>query len=190
VARSSEQTKQRIFDAATAEFTAHGVAGARVDRIAAAADANKQLIYAYFGSKRELFEGVVSEHVARFIHEVPFDADDMPTWAGRMYDFFLAHPEVPQLGAWHTLEPKESQQRIPIIERAIRERTRQIRRAQAEGRISSRVPPAELLAIANAIAGAWNTGPPERSPKRGVGAAERMRRRDAIVESVRTLVEP
>jgi AcrR family transcriptional regulator len=190
MARDSEETRRRIFDAATAEFTAHGEAGARVDRIAAAARANKQLIYAYFGNKRELFDAVVSEHVARVIHEVPFDPSDLPAWAGRLHAFFVAHPEVAQLGAWHTLEPKETQHRIPIIERAIRERTRLIKEAQAEGTVSARLPPAELLAIVNAIAGTWNTGPPERSPRKGVGAAELARRRGAVVEAVRSLVEP
>ncbi len=188
--RSAEQTKKRIFDAATAEFTAHGVAGARIDRIATAANANKQLIYAHFGSKRALFEAVVSEHVARFIEDVPFDAEDMPTWAGEMFDFFVAHPEVPQLAAWHALEPQESQHRIPIIERAIRDRTRQIAAGQAAGSVATRIPAAELLAIANAIVGSWNTGPPERNPRRGVGPAERARRRAAVVEAVRVLVAP
>ena len=187
--RSAEQTRQRIFDAATAEFTRHGIAGARVDRIAVAAKANKQLIYAHFGGKRQLFEAVVSEHVARFIHDVPFDASDMPTWAGQMFEFFVAHPHVPQLGAWHALEPKESQHRIPIIERAIKDRTRQIKLAQDAKRISARLPPAELLAVANAIAGSWNTGPPERNPKRGVGAAAIARRRAAVMDAVRRLVE-
>ena len=53
--RDAEATKARIFEAATAEFAAHGIAGARVDRIAQNAKANKQLIYAYFGDKQKLF---------------------------------------------------------------------------------------------------------------------------------------
>lgn len=190
MARSAEQTRQRIFDAATAEFTAHGVAGGRVDRIAARAKANKQLIYAYFGSKQELFEAVVSKQVARFIQEVPFDPYDMPGWAGAAFDFFASHPEVPQLGSWHALEPAERQHRIPIIEKAIRERNRLIGYAQAEGKVSPRLPPAELLAVVNAIVGTWNTGPPERSPRGGAGRAELARRRAAAVEAVRVLVEP
>ena len=101
MARDSQDTKRRIFEAATAEFTAHGIAGARVDRIAAAAGANKQLLYAYFGNKRKLFEAVVADHVERFMETVPFDATDLPCWAGDVFDFFVAHPEVWQLGAWH-----------------------------------------------------------------------------------------
>jgi AcrR family transcriptional regulator len=48
-------TRQRILDAATTEFAAHGLAGARVDEIAARANANKRMLYAYFGGKEELW---------------------------------------------------------------------------------------------------------------------------------------
>lgn len=190
MARNAEQTKQRIFDAATAEFSAHGVAGARVDRIAAAAKANKQLIYAHFGSKRGLFEAVVSEQVTRLVHDVPFDAYDLPNWAGKTFDFLIADAAVNRLVTWHALEPEESQHRIPIIDREIRKRIRQIKQAQAKQHISTRLPATELLAIANAIAATWSTGVPERSPRRGVGAAELARRRAAVVEAVRVLVAP
>src|SRR5689334_11886003 len=44
--RSAVDTRARILAAATAEFAERGLAGGRVDRIAAAADANKERIYA------------------------------------------------------------------------------------------------------------------------------------------------
>jgi AcrR family transcriptional regulator len=55
----AEATRARILDAALAEFAAHGLAGARVDEIAARADANKRMLYAYFGSKEELWLAVL-----------------------------------------------------------------------------------------------------------------------------------
>ena len=48
-------TRARILAAAIAEFAAHGLAGARVDDIAARAHANKRMLYAYFGGKEELW---------------------------------------------------------------------------------------------------------------------------------------
>lgn len=48
-------TRQRILDAALGEFAAKGLAGARVDEIAARAGANKRMLYAHFGSKEELW---------------------------------------------------------------------------------------------------------------------------------------
>lgn len=54
----SAESKRRILDAASEEFAQCGFAGARVDRIAKNAKANKQLIYRYFGNKHELYEAV------------------------------------------------------------------------------------------------------------------------------------
>ena len=42
--RDPERTRARILDAARAEFAAHGLGGARVDRIASQADANKRML--------------------------------------------------------------------------------------------------------------------------------------------------
>ncbi|MDH3290336.1 MAG: TetR/AcrR family transcriptional regulator [Gemmatimonadota bacterium] len=49
-------TRERIEIAAVAEFANHGFHGARVHRIAGQAGVNKQLLYYYFGSKRQLYE--------------------------------------------------------------------------------------------------------------------------------------
>ena len=54
--RDADATRARILDAAVAEFSARGLAGARIDRIAEAAAANKRMIYVHFGSKDGLFD--------------------------------------------------------------------------------------------------------------------------------------
>jgi AcrR family transcriptional regulator len=54
--RESAATRRRLIEAARVEFAARGSAGARIDRIAAAAKANKAQIYRYFGSKEQLFD--------------------------------------------------------------------------------------------------------------------------------------
>ena len=59
--RDSEATRRRILGAAKAEFAAHGLGGARVDEIAERAEANKRMIYHYFGSKEDLFQAVIEE---------------------------------------------------------------------------------------------------------------------------------
>ena len=61
----AEATRQRILDAALAEFAANGLAGARVDEIAARAGANKRMLYAYFGSKEDLWLTVLEAAYAR-----------------------------------------------------------------------------------------------------------------------------
>jgi TetR/AcrR family transcriptional regulator len=51
----STESRARILDAALSEFSAYGLAGARTDRIAAAAGVNKALLYYYFESKESLY---------------------------------------------------------------------------------------------------------------------------------------
>ena len=57
--RDPERTRARILTAATGEFAHYGLGGARIDRIAAAADTNKRMLYYYFGNKEDLFLAVL-----------------------------------------------------------------------------------------------------------------------------------
>jgi len=57
--------RDRILSAAEAEFAAHGFAGARVERIAAAAGVNKQLLFHYFESKAGLHKAVAEAVTGR-----------------------------------------------------------------------------------------------------------------------------
>jgi AcrR family transcriptional regulator len=57
--RDPVATQARILAAAKAEFAKKGLAGARVDEIAARAKINKRMIYHYFQSKEDLFLAVL-----------------------------------------------------------------------------------------------------------------------------------
>ncbi len=57
--RNPAATRQRLLSAARREFAARGLAGARVDEIAARAGVNKQLVYHYFGDKDALYLAVL-----------------------------------------------------------------------------------------------------------------------------------
>ncbi|WP_030240424.1 TetR family transcriptional regulator [Streptomyces sp. NRRL S-350] len=104
MAYDSTATKERILAAATAEFAAHGVAGARVDRIAAQAEANKRAIYDYFGDKRRLFAAVLERLMADLAQAVPPGDEDLPAYAERLFDYHRAHPEALRLLMWEALE--------------------------------------------------------------------------------------
>ena len=93
-----------LLDAAAAEFARHGIAGARVDRIAAEAPANKAQIYTWFDSKDGLFDAVFREHLDLIVELVPFDAHDLPGYATRLYDAYLRRPEVVLLAVRARLE--------------------------------------------------------------------------------------
>ena len=57
--RDPERTRAAILAAATQEFTANGLTGARVDAIANRARVNKRMIYHYFGDKEGLYLAVL-----------------------------------------------------------------------------------------------------------------------------------
>jgi AcrR family transcriptional regulator len=59
-----EQTRQDILEAASAEFAEHGLAGARVDAIAARTRTTKRMIYYYFTSKEGLYLAVLERAYA------------------------------------------------------------------------------------------------------------------------------
>ena len=102
--RDGSATRRRLLNAAAAEFSRYGIAGARVDRIAAAAGANKAQIYAWYSSKDGLFDAVFVEHLKLIVDLVPFDADDLPGYAVRLYDAYLDRPEIVRLAVWARLE--------------------------------------------------------------------------------------
>jgi AcrR family transcriptional regulator len=99
-ARDPERTRAAILAAATAEFTAKGLTGARVDAIAKSAGANKRMIYHYFGDKDGLYLAVLeATYAAIRTAELELHLGDRDpvegmrelvrfTWA-----YFIAHPE-------------------------------------------------------------------------------------------------
>lgn len=99
-ARDPERTRTSILEAATREFARHGLGGARVDRIATRARANKRMLYYYFGDKDALFRAVLEHAYARIrTAEQALRLLDVPPAEGvrRLVEFtwhyYLAHPE-------------------------------------------------------------------------------------------------
>lgn len=103
-------TRARILAAATAEFAQHGFGGARVERIARRADANKRMLYYYFGSKDELFLAVLEEayaHIRSAEHDLDLEHADPREALKRLVEFtwtyYLEHPEFMALLATENL---------------------------------------------------------------------------------------
>jgi AcrR family transcriptional regulator len=74
-----ERTKANILDVAAAEFGEKGLAGARIDEIAALTQTSKRMIYYYFGSKEGLYLAVLEESY-RKVREIESELhlDDLP----------------------------------------------------------------------------------------------------------------
>ncbi|WP_190129542.1 TetR family transcriptional regulator [Streptomyces mashuensis] len=181
--RDPEATKARIFEAATAEFAAHGIAGARIDRIAQAARANKQLIYAYFGNKAELFSQVMEARLMELAAANPVDADDPVGWIDRLMDYHRTHPEVIRLVYWEGLEYGSGG--IPHEDERQQHYDRKIAafaKAQEEGTLDSAIPAPDLLFLMIAMA-SWPIVQPHMM-RIIVGTEEKDRER--LHASVRT----
>ncbi|MEU6375777.1 TetR family transcriptional regulator [Streptomyces sp. NPDC046909] len=93
----SDATRARIFDAAVAEFAAVGIGGARVERIAERAKANKSLIYRYFGGKEQLFAAVLMSELEQLAASVSIDPDRVSEYVGELFDYHVAHPNLIRL---------------------------------------------------------------------------------------------
>lgn len=179
--RDPDAKRQQLLDAGLAEFAAHGIAGARMDRIAQRAGCSAGLVYTYFGGKDALFEAVFAEIVARTVADIPITPDDLPAYAGRLFDSHEAHPELVRLVAWYQLERSAP---VPVVLRANKAKADAIRAAQRSGAVSDRIDADVLLGMVFTLSGLWATGAPASN------AAARARRRAAVVTAVRRLVEP
>jgi TetR/AcrR family transcriptional regulator len=93
-------TRQKILDAALAEFARYGLGGARVDRIAQRAGANKRMLYYYFGDKEGLFLAALEnryEHIRSAEQALDLEHRDPREALKRLVEFtwryYLEHPE-------------------------------------------------------------------------------------------------
>lgn len=107
------QSAGRILAAAEEIFAAHGLAGARTERIAAQADVNKALLYYYFGSKRNLYRAVLRHLLDQLTHRVvsgePASASPRERLAGFVegyFDFLASHPNYLRLIQREVMESK------------------------------------------------------------------------------------
>ena len=183
--RNAEASKERILGAAMAEFSAYGMAGARVDRIAGTARCNKNLIYIYFESKEKLFSTVLEKHLARAYEEIPFTPDDLPGYAARLFDFSLAHPDLMRLLVWSGLERKTGD---PAEHNEKRDaKISAITKAQRAGELSGAFPPRFVLIAVMSIATAWSAASPFGSMIDPDAVKRSAALRKHIAEAVRIL---
>jgi AcrR family transcriptional regulator len=98
--RDPARNQERILGAATEEFSRFGLGGARVDRIAARAGANKRMLYYYYGNKEALFLAVLESryaHIRRAEQGLRLGdldpAEGMRRLIAFTWSYYLKHPE-------------------------------------------------------------------------------------------------
>jgi AcrR family transcriptional regulator len=99
-----ERTMADILEVATAEFAAKGLAGARIDEIAALTRTSKRMIYYYFESKEGLYVHVLEAAYARIrriesdLHLENLEPERaLRTLVAFTYDYQLANPDFIRL---------------------------------------------------------------------------------------------
>ena len=187
-----EATRQRIMDAATAEFARHGIAGARVDRIAAAAATNKAQLYAYFGSKDQLFDIVFLASMERIMQVVPISADDLADWAVRLYDEYLERPDLIRLATWARLE-RQPTGHLMGDDRIDDPKLAAIASAQETGTISDLAggaDPFDVMAMVIAMSMAWSPVSNVYAATADEPDAVHQQRRALLRETVRRAFTP
>jgi AcrR family transcriptional regulator len=120
--RDAERTRTEILDVATEEFSDRGLAGARVDEIAAKTRTTKRMLYYYFGSKQGLYLAVLERayHGIRAL-EQGLDVEDLhPTAALRAltdltFDHHEAHPDFIRLVSIENIHHAENLRTSPIL---------------------------------------------------------------------------
>ncbi|MDT7697169.1 MAG: hypothetical protein QOI75_6536 [Pseudonocardiales bacterium] len=179
----SAATRARLLEAAFTEFSERGLAGARVERIAAAASANKQAIYAYFGSKDGLFDAMLGLRLGNLADAVPFTPDDLPGYAGALFDALADSPELVRLTQWKWLERADAS--AEEVE-SYRAKARAL--VTATGGPLAEVAAIDTLLLVLALSTAWSTAPPGVRSLGATSAAARHAAHRAAVIAAATAV--
>ena len=194
MAWDTEATKRRILDAAVAEFTAHGLDGTTIERIAGVAGVNKERIYNYFGGKRDLFAHVLRDELVKVAQAVPvesFATEDVGEYAGRVYDYHLEHPELERLLRWEGLafdaENPDDEQRLALY----RDKTAAVEAGQRAGSVTEEIDADHMIFLILSLAGWWSSVPQVARMLTGSDTdAERARRRESVVRAARRIARP
>jgi AcrR family transcriptional regulator len=153
--KESKDFREAILQTAVTEFSAKGFSGARVDVIAERAQANKQLIYYYFGNKVGLYEAVLDRMIAHTAERLDSHGphDSIVAAVTTHLDNLLGGgDEWIRFWLWEALEP------VPSDAERERDRARawhrwvdEFGRAQKRGEINARFDPKMLALTMNSI---------------------------------------
>jgi len=190
--RNVEETRQRLREAAYAEFAEHGIDGTTVTTIAARAGINKERLYAYFGDKDGLFDEVLTEALEELSRAVAPDGlrfDDLGEFAGRTFDYYEQHPQLARLLQWEGLRgapPVNATTRTTHYDRKVAATAQ----AQRDGVIDDRIDAGHLMFMVIALAAWWFAVPQLATMLTGNNAdapGEHARRRASVVAAAQRL---
>ncbi|SON63692.1 HTH-type transcriptional repressor [Mycobacterium simulans] len=186
--RTTTELRDEILAAARAEFAQYGLAGARIDRIARAASASKERLYAHFGDKETLFRDVVAADGAEFFRTVELRPEAVPEFVGDIFDLAQRRPEHIRMITWAQLEgfplaPPEIEGERPHDQGIAA-----LEQAQDLGYVDPAWEPQQLVVLLFGIALGWARWP---DPAMATTDAHVLAsRRAAAVEAAARIVKP
>jgi AcrR family transcriptional regulator len=182
-------TRDRVLAAASEEFTEHGVAGARINRIAEAAHASKERIYAWFGDKDALFDHVMRRGLDDLARAVPITTD-LVGYTLRLHDHFVEHPRSQRVAIWAWVHDSRGLEEVSEDRLdGYRHKLTVIEDAQRLGLADASWSPADLLSLILSTATSWLMAPVEVHLIASA-AEHRADRRSAVEEAARRLILP
>ncbi|HEV8436866.1 MAG TPA: TetR family transcriptional regulator [Methylomirabilota bacterium] len=146
VARDPQRTRERILAAALKEFSAHGFAGGRVDRIARRARVNKRMLYHYFGDKEDLFREILGRKLRERVAWMATAPDDPAEGLAFWLAVACGDRDWVRLLEWEALGAGDG----PVIleaerRRAVARAVAKMREQQASGRVVADFDARQLL---------------------------------------------
>ncbi|MGV0836089.1 TetR family transcriptional regulator [Mycolicibacterium thermoresistibile] len=186
--RTAAQLRSDILAAAGAEFAQHGLAGARIDRIAKAANASKERLYAHFQDKEALFRQVVAAETVAHYRSFTLRPDAVPEFVGDVYDHARTRSHHIRMLSWAKLEgivldePVTDESDVPA------EMLAAIARAKADGHVDESWDPVDLLVMLFGIGLAWAHWPHPDADKDDPATVRN--RRAAAVEAAARVIAP
>jgi AcrR family transcriptional regulator len=152
--RDPDAKREMILQGALAEFAEFGLGGARLSSLAKRAGVSAGLVYAFHESKEALFDAVYDAIVGRVVSDISMDTDDLPGYAGLLFDGLVENPEIARFLGWYRLQggPVGGGE---VANAATAEKVEQIRLAQAAGKLPSSHDPAQILAVTVGAANMW-----------------------------------
>jgi TetR/AcrR family transcriptional regulator len=153
IGRNLDRTREQILAAALAEFSAKGLAGARVDLIARRARVNKRMLYYCFGNKQELYREILRRKFgerAGFVDSIP------PNLGGALLHIYQsggADLDFVRLMEWEAIDPGKGPLIAEAERRALFEKTIALLRVvQVNGGLPKEVNLTQLLISMIALA--------------------------------------
>lgn len=120
--------------------------------------------------------------VEQMIHEVPFFVEDLPEFAGRLFDYHQQHPQMLQIEEWRH---RSGLDYPPFMKRVVEEICSEIESAQIDGILPKKFPPRDLFSLVIKISAIGF----ENLPEEVISERTIDKTRKLVVKSVEHLVK-